>query len=865
MEIPKAYIPKNYEDAIYKEWESSGFFNPDKLPPDYKEKYSIMMPPPNVTGVLHLGHALENALMDAMIRYQRLQGKKALLLPGTDHAAVATQARVEKDLIKSGKYKNPRQELGREKLLEIIRSYAENSKQHIIKQIKKMGTSCDWDRLAYTFDENRSKAVNELFIKMYEDGLIYRGFRTVNWSVAGQSTCSDDELVYVERPAKMYTFRYSSDFPFAIATTRPETKLGDTAVAVNPKDSRYKKFIGKTFTIDVGAKNPLKIKIIAEDSVDMKLGTGALGVTPAHSQIDYTMYESRKGSAEEIGIIQVIGSDGKMTENAGKNYAGLPVEEARKKFINYLKKQKLLEKEEEIVQNVGTSDRFDDIVEVIPMTQWFVNVNKTIPAKNKSLKDLMSDAVTLGHKENAKQKINITPERFQKTYLGWIENLHDWCISRQIWWGHRIPAWYQGGEIKVCATCPGAGWTQDTDTLDTWFSSGAWTFSTLGWPQSKDDLKKFHPTSWMQMGYELLFFWMARMILMSTYALDEIPFKNVYIHGILRDEQGRKFSKSLGNGIDPIDISDKYGTDALRLSLLLGNTPGNDMRFFEDKVEHWRNTVNKLWNISRFILTNSAKISVGEKKPQTSSLADEWILSEFNDLIADATEDFEKYNFSSAGEKIYDFTWNKLADWYLEIAKIEKNKDDILLHILSKLLKLWHPFAPFVTEVIWKNFDEKKPLLIEKWPQPEKNSFSKQKMDQFIQLQNIIIKIRNLKAEAKISVNQKIDIQICGINEKQAKSQQKIIEQLAKCQLVFGKSKPQSEYLQAIEAGLEIYLPVSKDAKQKIEQERQKLQKYLSNLEKKLSNKNFLEKAPPEIIQAEQEKLKQTQEKLSKY
>ena len=437
-ELPKIYNPGDYEDAIYAKWEKSGWFNPDNLT---GEPYSIMMPPPNVTGVLHLGHALENSLMDIMARYQRMNGKKVLLLPGTDHAAVATQVKVEKILVEQG-VKNPRQELGREKLLEKIREYAESSKSTILKQIKKMGTSCDWSRLAYTFDQARGRAVNEVFIKMYNDGLIYRGNRVVNWSVKGQSTCSDDELVHVERPAKLYTFKYSKDFPLAVATTRPETKLGDTAVAVHPEDKRYKKYISQTFTVDVGAAKPLELKIIADENVEMEFGTGAVGITPAHSLADFEMYEKQKAAATPIGLIQVIDQPGKMTEAAGKEYAGLSVSEAREKFVGWLKKEKLFIKEEDITQNVGTSDRFGDAVEVLPMTQWFIDVNKIISGKDKSLKDLMREAVTVGHNGDAKQKVKITPERFEKVYFNWIDNLRDWCISRQIWWGHRIPAYY---------------------------------------------------------------------------------------------------------------------------------------------------------------------------------------------------------------------------------------------------------------------------------------------------------------------------------------------------------------------------------------------------------------------------------------
>jgi len=869
-ELAKAYEPQKFEDEIYARWEKSGFFNPDNLE---GESYSIMMPPPNVTGVLHLGHALENSLMDIMARYQRMQGKKVLLLPGTDHAAVATQSRVEKNLAAEG-LKNPRQELGREKLLEKIREYAENSKATILSQIRKMGTSCDWSRLAYTFDEPRGKAVNEVFVKMYSQGLIYRGYRVINWSVNGQSTCSDDELVHVERPAKLYTFKYSPDFPMSIATTRPETKLGDTAVAVNPKDERYAKYIGQIFTASVGALKPLELKIIADENIDPRFGTGAVGVTPAHSPIDFLMYEKQKALGDPIELIPVIDIRGKMTENAGTNYTGLTVEEARIKFLDWLSENKLLEKEEDIVQNVGTSDRFGDVVEALPMTQWFVDVNKKIPNKNKSLKELMAEAVSTGHNGDSNQKITIIPERFEKIYFGWIENLRDWCISRQIWWGHRIPVWYRKEEVYCGLTAPeGADWKQDPDTLDTWFSSGLWTFSTLGWPSENDDLKNFHPTSWMQMGYEILFFWMARMILMTTYTLDQIPFKNVYIHGMLRAESGQKFSKSVGNGLDPLEVINQYGTDALRLSLISGITPGNDSKFYAEKVENARNFVNKLWNISRYIL--SSKLKTAETLDAKSLLpSDVWIMEKFSALITSVGDNLEKYQFSQAAERLTEFTWNDLADWYLEVAKFEDNKEVkswILNNILKDLLKLWHPFIPFVTEAIWSEC-AKSMLMAEKWPLAKNYALeiNKHNSSDFEIIKKIIFSIRNARAENKIEPAKKIKAVIYAKNQAEfIESQEVLIKSLRtgidNLEIKNGGEKIDKAIFIAVN-DIEIYLLNAVDeAKEKIRLEKEiaNLEKYIAGLESKLSNADFVAKAPSVVVTKQRKDLAEAQTKLA--
>ena len=860
-EISKAYDPLISEDKIYQHWQESGFFNPDNLE---GEPYSIMMPPPNVTGVLHLGHALENSLMDVMIRYQRMKGKKALLLPGTDHAAIATQAKVEKLLIEQG-IKNPRVELGREKLLEKVREYSEQSKTTILSQIKKMGTSCDWSRLSYTFDEQRNKTVNEVFVRMYNDGLIYRGYRVVNWSVKGQSTCSDDELIYVDREAKLYTFKYSKDFPITIATTRPETKLGDTAVAVNPADERYQQYIGKVFTVEVGAAKPLEIKIISDPNVDPNFGTGALGVTPAHSSVDFEMFEKQKALGEPINLIKVIDEQGRMTTEAGENYAGLTVLAAREKFVGWLKENDLLEMEETIQQSVGTSDRFGDVIESLPMTQWFVDVNKKLPEKDKSLRELIKTAVEVGHNNNPEQKININPERFEKVFFHWINNLRDWCISRQIWWGHRIPAWYRGEEVSVGINSPeGEGWTQDEDTLDTWFSSSMWTFSTLDKP---GDLETFHPTSWMQMGYEILFLWMVRMILMSTYTLDQIPFHEVYIHGMLRDEKGEKFSKSKGNNIDPLEMINKYGTDALRFSLISGITPGNDAKFYEEKVEGARNLVNKIWNIYRYIASNyELGIKNYEINKDNLTLLDKWIIIRINNLISTITFNFDNNNFSIAAESLRDFTWNDLADWYLEVSKFENSKDKnkVFNYVIENLLKLWHPFIPFVTEKIWSENNETM-LLVEKWP-VENKIFSNSEVDENDEQVNLIIDmvqaIRNARSENKVAPAKKIKAVVyTGLKYNLIKAQENLIKNL-KTGIEEIEIKDKGEKIEKaiyITVGeIEIYLIGAVDEEKekiRISKEIENLGKITKSLEMKLNNKDFVANAPEAIVNKEKEKL----------
>ena len=692
----KPYDPKAVEASIYKRWEESGDFNPDNLPKladgsKRTEPFSIVLPPPNVTGTLHLGHAAMLAVEDIVVRFERMRGKKTLWVPGTDSAAIATQSKVEKDIQKSeGK---SRHDLGREELLKRVEKFVKESESTILNQLRRMGSSLDWSRYAYTMDAPRYKAVMEAFMRMYNAGLIYRGNRIVNWDPKGQTTISDDEIVHEERKAQLVTFKYSKDFPIAVSTTRLETKVGDVAVAVHPDDARYKEFVGKEYRAEFCGV-PIHIKIIADKEVDPAFGTGALGVTPAHSQTDWDIAERHNISARP----QVISEYARMTvEGPLKEKKVL---EARAVVLEWLKQEGLFIKEEEIVQNVSTAERTGGIIEPLPKLQWWIAVDKPVAQRNgKTLKELMRDAVASGG-------IKITPDHFEKVYYNWIENLRPWCISRQIWFGHRIPVWYKDAETKVQVESPGEGWVQDPDTLDTWFSSGLWTFSTLGWPDKTDDLKLYHPTALLETGYDILFFWVARMVLMSQFLLGEVPFKNVYLHGLVRDGKGQKMSKSLGNIIDPLDMIEKYGADAVRLSLIMGAAPGNDLKLDENRIRGYKNFANKIWNMSRFVLSQE---STGEIKPE--------LQKEFDAVAEEVTKNIAEYRLDLAAEKLYHYLWDRFAAEIIEESKGKPEYGATLYYLLENSLKLLHPFMPFVTEEIWQSLPDKKGLImVEAWP-----------------------------------------------------------------------------------------------------------------------------------------------------
>lgn len=713
----KPYNPKNTEERIYKLWEESGFFNPDVciekgITKINAEKFSIVLPPPNVTGNLHTGHALMLVIEDIMVRHARMQGKNTLWLPGTDHAAIATQSKVEKLLEKEGIRKN---DLGREEFLKRVEKFAKDSHDTIVNQAKKMGASLDWSREAYTLDETRNVAVKTAFKTMYDDGLIYRGHRIVNWDPKGQTVISDDELVYEEKKGKFYTFKYG---PFEIGTARPETKFGDKYVVMHPKDERYKDWKHNQKITLEWINGPIEATIIKDEMIDMEFGTGVMTITPWHSHEDFALAEKYKLDKE-----QIIDKYGKLLPIAGE-FAGMKIADAKEKIVEKLKNKGLLISiDENYINRVATAERTNGIIEPQIMLQWFVDVNKKIASRNnKSLKELMLEPVR-------DKKIKILPEHFEKVYFNWIENLRDWCISRQIWYGHRIPVWYKENELYCGLEAPeGNGWIQDEDTLDTWFSSGLWTFSTLGWPNKTRDLETYHPTTVIETGHDILFFWIARMILMSQYLLGVVPFENVYLHGMVRTADGKKMSKSLGDkAIDPLHIIAKYGNDAFRMSMIVGNTPGNDLRLNENDIRGYAKFINKVWNASRFVLEQIKDLDINnlQKMDEEDGESDE----ELKKLLAEISKEMNEYRFSIVAEKLYHYFWHTFADIIIERSKkkilenknIDSAKAIIFTH-LTTLLKALHPFIPFVTEEIWSmlpkenNKQNKNLLMVETWP-----------------------------------------------------------------------------------------------------------------------------------------------------
>ncbi len=866
IELPKTYEAGQYEDTLYKKWETLGLFKPwndyNGLKPYPKKKpFVVMMPPPNATGTLHIGHAMFLTLEDIMVRYHRMKGDPTLWLPGTDHAAVATQSKVEKIIRKEeGK---TRHDIGRAELLKRIHTFIGESQDTIRMQVRKMGSSCDWSRERYTLEPTMTHAVRKMFVDMYNDGLIYRGLKMINWDPISETTLSNEEVITKEVQGHLYHFRYpikNSKEHITVATTRPETMLGDTAVAVHPTDKRYKKLIGRTVVLPLVNK---EIPIICDDYVDPKFGTGAVKITPAHDPNDFAI-----GQRHKLETITILDKRGHINENGGA-YKGLDRKDARKKIVADMKALGLLQKIEDRLQSIGFSERSDAIIEPMVSLQWFVATTKPF-RKGKSLQKMCQDVIR-------KEKIIIIPKRFEKQYFNWVDNFQDWCISRQIWFGHQIPAWHcsQCEEIVVSVDTPKSclnGHTklkQDEDNLDTWFSSGLWTFSTLGWPEKTKDLAYFHPTSVLETGYDILPFWVIRMILMSLYALDEVPFKYVYLHGLVRDEVGNKMSKSLGNIIDPLDMIPKYGTDAIRLSLSLGTTPGSDTKMSENKIASFRNFVNKIWNISRYILSSIDYEQA--KKLELKSISDRYIVSELQRVITAVTKHLDQFQFSEAGTLLYDFMWHDFADWYLEISKVENRKNhSVLLYVLTTLLKLLHPFTPFVTEQIWSFIYPEKHLIVEPWPKPNKKLIDPEAEKKFKFVKGLITQIRTKRAELKIDPARKIAATISSKEHfKVLELKTGIISFLARLTpIAISKEKAsvKGPHVSIIYEDTEVVLNL--ESVINVEEEKAKtmltigdIEKQLGSLEQKLSNKNFTEKAPPQIVAEERKKLTDLAEK----
>ena len=852
-ELPKVYDPSTVEKRIYDMWQTGGYFkgviDPDKKP------FSIVMPPPNVTGQLHMGHALDSTLQDILTRYKRMQGYAALWLPGTDHAGIATQIKVEQELRE--KEGLTRYDLGREKFLERVWDWKNKYGDRIVEQQKVLGASCDWDRSAFTMDETRAKSVRETFCELYEKGLIYKGNRIINWCPKCRTALSDAEVEYKDMPGSFWHIRYpieDSDEEFIIATTRPETMLGDTGVAVHPDDERYKHLVGKNAILPLVGR---KLPIVADDYVELGFGTGAVKMTPCHDPNDYEV-----GLRHNLEQILVINEDAKII-NGGK-YNGMDRYEARKAIVADLEEQGYLVKVEPYNHNVGCCYRCGTVVEPLTSPQWFV--------KMKPLAEAAIDVVKDG-------RIKFVPERFTKTYMNWMENVHDWCISRQLWWGHRIPAWYCAdcGKITVsredaheCVHCHSKNITQEEDVLDTWFSSALWPFSTMGWPDKTLELDYWYPTSVMVTGYDIIFFWVARMIFSGMEQMKEEPFKTVFIHGLVRDSQGRKMSKSLGNGIDPLEMAEKYGADALRFNLITGNSPGNDMRFYVEKCEAMRNFCNKIWNASRFVMMN---LTVEDNRlPETLETEDKWILSKLNQVTKEVCDNMDSFELGVAAGKIYDFIWDSYCDWYIELTKPRLNGDDekakenaqrVLLYVLTEILKLLHPFMPFITEEIWQALPhEGEALMIAEYPKyDEKLHFPVDEVN-FEMVMDAIKAVRARRSEMNVPPSRKSHLIIVTDKAKAFTDGEKFICKLAYASAISVTSElPETTdgMVSVITDNARMFMPMAELVD--LEKEKARMEKELANARKqldgqiaKLSNEKFVSRAPEAVVNAEREK-----------
>ena len=865
-ELPKVYEPQEVESRIYETWEKNGCFRGHRDPK--KKPFTIVMPPPNVTGQLHMGHAMDSTLQDILIRFKRMQGYAALWVPGTDHAGIATQIKVEEELrTKEGL---TRYDLGREKFLERVWDWKRQYGGRIVQQQKKLGASCDWDRARFTMDEGCSKAVRETFCELYEKGLIYKGSRIINWCPHCVTALSDAEVEYQDKPGHLWHMRYpltDGSGYLVVATTRPETMMGDTGVAVNPNDERYKHLVGKTCILPLMDR---EIPIVADEYVEMDFGTGCVKMTPAHDPNDFEV-----GLRHNLDTIRVLDDNGKVNANGGK-YEGMDRYEARKAVVADLEALGLMEKIEDYSHNVGTCYRCHNDVEPIISAQWFVKMKPLAEAAIKVVED---------------GETRFVPDRFAKTYLNWMENVHDWCISRQLWWGHQIPVWYcdDCGHMTVtrddpdcCEKCGSRKIHRDPDVLDTWFSSALWPFSTLGWPEKTADLDFYYPTSVMVTGYDIIFFWVARMIFSGCEQMHQIPFHTVLIHGLVRDDKGRKMSKSLGNGIDPLEMAEKYGADALRFNLITGNSPGNDTRFYTEKCEAMRNFANKIWNASRFVMMN---LTIDKcELPAADALApeDKWVLSKLNTLVKEVTENLDAYEIGVASAKVYDFLWDTYCDWYIELTKTRLQGEDegaklaaqnVLCFVLTELLKLLHPFMPFITEEIYQALPhEEQFIMTSRWPEyradlafPEEEAAMEAVMD-------TIKAIRARRAEMNVPPSRKAEVLIVTATPDVYAQGRHFIQRLAYASEVkFADAAPAdvSGMVTAVTHNATAYLPLSELVDiaaelERIRKEIEKAQNGLRGVEQKLSNEKFVSRAPEAVVNAEREKAAKYKELIAK-
>ena len=865
-DLPKTYDPKLVESAIYDMWMENDCFKAEPDPD--KKPYSIVMPPPNVTGQLHMGHALDSTLQDILTRYKRMEGYSALWLPGTDHAGIATQIKVEEELrVKEGK---TRYDLGREKFLERVWAWKEKYGSRIVEQQRKLGVSCDWSRSRFTMDEGCSRAVREAFCEMYDKGLIYKGSRIINWCPHCLTALSDAEVEYVDKPGHLWYIRYplsDGSGDIVVATTRLETMMGDTGVAVNPNDEKFQHLIGKTCILPIMNR---EIPIVGDEYCEIGFGTGAVKMTPAHDPNDFEV-----GLRHNLDVIRVIADNGTINENGGK-YNGMDRYECRKALVKDLEEQGYLVKTEPYSHNVGTCYRCHNDVEPLISAQWFVKMKPLAEEAIRVVKD---------------GTIKFVPERFSKTYLNWMENVHDWCISRQLWWGHQIPAWYcdECGHINVsredptkCEKCGCTKLTRDEDVLDTWFSSGLWPFSTLGWPDlDSEDLKYWYPTTDMVTGYDIIFFWVARMVVSGMEQMKKEPFKTVFIHGLVRDDKGRKMSKSLGNGIDPLEMAEKYGADALRFNLITGNSPGNDMRFYVEKCEAMRNFANKIWNASRYVLMNLTVEETGLPDAADLEIEDKWVLTKLNTLIKEVTENMDAYELGVASAKVYDFIWDTYCDWYIELTKArlygenEKSKlaaQKVLVYVLDQFLRLLHPFMPFITEEIWQAIPhEGKFLMLADWPKYDESLNFGAEAAHMESVMNAIRSIRNRRAEMNVPPSKKSTLYVVSDKGEIFRQGEGFICRLAYAdKVIICETDPEGHenMVCVVTNDAKLYIPLEEliDFEKelaRLEKEKANCLKQIAMFEGKLSNEAFVSRAPEKVVAEQREKLEKNRALLA--